>query len=149
MVELVNPQTGELHLIGIVRKPRFKVPFVLLFQKELLTVLKTVGRDLSGVQWSVLLLIMATTPFGNVSEKYVTELAAELDHPRSVVSKAITVLVGRQLITRTAGEGSRPAKLMLDPHLAFRGNVRERSEIIGTAWPWPARPEVEDPEAAA
>ncbi len=151
MVELVNPQTGELHLVGIVKKPRHKLPFVCLFQEELLTVVKTAGRDLSGGEWLVLCLVMATIPFGNVTEQYVTEMAEQLGNDRSTTSRALAVLQAHQLIHRTPGKGRRPAKVMLDPRLAFRGNVRERCKAMNSEWPWPEqrpRPIKSDPAGA-
>lgn len=130
MPEYANVQTGEIHLVGIVKRPRHTETFSMLFQKPLLQLLGDKELRLSALEWKLLLLLMGSMEYANTLDTHISELAAAIGHERSAVSKALTKLEGAGLIYREDMPGTRPRRIHVSPELAFRGGFRQRAAAL-------------------
>ncbi|MGV8965371.1 MAG: MarR family transcriptional regulator [Cellulomonas sp.] len=147
----LDTDTGEIRAIAIIVKPRHKTRFTIVFQHELLVLLTGAGADLTALEWKILLHQIATTGYSNTSETYVKEIADALHHDRSAVSKALHTLEERKLIRRSPNHGNRPSTITLNPHVVFRGNIKERIALMKTGWfrPTLPTPDIEQTEELA
>ena len=135
MPEFVNTETGEVHLVAIAQRRLHTQPFVMLFQDTTLDLLLNRGRTLTALEWRVLIYMLATATYVNNVEGYICEIATELGHDRSSVSKALRVLEKLELIHRGLSIGNRPQPMQIDPNLAFRGTATQRGEMLQHGWP--------------
>ncbi|HEX2075368.1 MAG TPA: helix-turn-helix domain-containing protein [Geodermatophilus sp.] len=77
-------------------------PFTMIFCDALLALLCTVGRrhedddPMRPVHWRVLLYLLASAEYKNRLDRFVTEIADELNNDRSTVSKALDLLEERE-----------------------------------------------------
>ena len=166
MYTLINTLTGEIHVIApdhplvtelftddhtipaVTRAPAH--PFVMVFQKTLLDFVLPCRvplagvhgevpavRNLSGLEWKVLLYLLASTnPNGFVKNASVKNIAAKLSHDRSSVSHALTTLTDRGFIQRPKPTDGGPVLIEINPHLAFRRALKNRSDTL-TRWKKP------------
>jgi DNA-binding MarR family transcriptional regulator len=138
--QLQDVETGEtLHTLTPQIK-RHKQPFTMVFCDPLLSLLCTEGRrhdDDSGmtlVHLRVLLYLLASTGYENRLERFVIEIADDLGHDRSTVSKALDLLEERELIRRTPAAAGRPFTIDVHPALAFRGRTGQRARVLRELW---------------
>ena len=110
---LQDVETEEVLHVLTPKIRRHRQPFTMIFCDALLALLSTEGRrdeDDSGmtlVHLRVLLYLLGSTEYENRLERFVTEIADDLGHDRSTVSKALDFLEERDLIRRTsAGPGA-------------------------------------------
>lgn len=134
MPKYQNIETGEIHLVGIVRRPRHRDGFGLVFQEPLLNLLGDAERRLSALEWRLLLYLIATMEYENIIDAHIGELAEGIGHERSAVSKALTKLEGHRLVRREDMPGSRPRRIRVNPDLAFRGNASQRGAAKRDFW---------------
>lgn len=130
MPELADTQTGEVHYVGIIKRPRHTKPFTLVFQDALLELLKGPARQLSGLELKVLLHLVAVADYGNTIDRYNWEMARDLGAGPASISRALTSLASVGLIRRETTSGGRPNRIHLSPEVAFRGNVKQRASAL-------------------
>ncbi|GAB3069269.1 replication/maintenance protein RepL [Pedococcus soli] len=130
MPEYANVETGEIHLVGIVKRPRHTETFSLLFQKPLLHLLSDKELRLSALDWKLLLLLLSSMEYENTLDAHISELAEGIGHERSAVSKALTKLERAGLIKRQDMGGTRPRRILVDPALVFRGTFGQRAAAL-------------------
>jgi len=96
--------TGDVHVVGIVRKPRHSEAFTMMWCQPLDALLRTEGRrhpDDSPLRLSdlrVLLHLVANCEYRNVFEGYIAEIARSLKCDRSTVRSALDALSERDLV---------------------------------------------------
>lgn len=134
MPKFQNIETGEIHLVGVVRRPRHPEGFGLVFQQPLLDLLEDAERRLSALEWRLFLYLVAVMGYDNVVDVHISELADGIGHERSAVSKALTKLEGHRLIRRQDMPGGRPRRIKLNPQLVFRGNASQRGAAMRDFW---------------
>lgn len=130
MPKFQNIETGEIHLVGVVRRPRHPEGFGLVFQQPLVDLIEDGERRLSALEWRLLLYLVAVMGYENIIDAHIGELAHGIGHERSAVSKALTKLEGHGLIRRESMPGGRPRRIRLNPELVFRGNASQRGAAI-------------------
>lgn len=130
MPELADTQTGEVHYVGIIKRPRHTEPFTFLFQDALLDLLKGPARQLTALELKVLLHLIAVADYGNTIDRYNSEIARDLGAEPASVSRALTALTSVGLIRRETTPGRRPTRIHLSPVVAFRGNVKQRASAL-------------------
>jgi hypothetical protein len=137
---LQDVETEEVLHVLTPKIRRHRQPFTMIFCDALLALLCTEGRrdeDDSGmtlVHLRVLLYLLGSTEYENRLERFVTEIADDLDHDRSTVSKALDFLEERDLIRRTSGGPGRPFMIDVHPALAFRGKAGQRAAVLREQW---------------
>ena len=137
---LQDVETEEVLHVLTPKIRRHRQPFTMIFCDALLALLSTEGRrdeDDSGmtlVHLRVLLYLLGSTEYENRLERFVTEVADDLDHDRSTVSKALDFLEERDLIRRTSAGTGRPFTIDVHPALAFRGRTGQRARVLRELW---------------
>jgi hypothetical protein len=137
---LEDMETGEVIHAVFPKVRRHRQPFTMIFCDALLALLSTEGRrhqDDSGmtlVHLRVLLYLLGSTEYENRLERFVTEIAYDLEHDRSTVSKALDFLEERDLIRRTPAAPGRPFTIDVHPALAFRGRAGQRAAVLRERW---------------
>ncbi len=137
---LQDVETEEVLHVLTPKIRRHGQPFTMIFCDALLALLCTEGRrdeDDSGmtlVHLRVLLYLLGSTEYENRLERFVTEIADDLDHDRSTVSKALDFLEERNLIRRTSAGSGRPFMIDVHPALAFRGKAGQRAAVLREQW---------------
>ncbi len=138
--QLQDVETEEVLHVLTPKIRRHRQPFTMIFCDALLALLCTEGRrdeDDSGmtlVHLRVLLYLLGSTEYENRLERFVTEIADDLDHDRSTVSKALDFLEERDLIRRTSAGARRPFVIDVHPALAFRGKAGQRAAVLREHW---------------
>ncbi len=130
MPQYANVETGEIQLVGVIKRPRHKESFSLLFQEALLALLADTNLRLSALEWKLLLLLISSMEYENTLDAHISELAGRIGHERSAVSKALTKLEGAGLIKRQDMGGTRPRRILVDPALVFRGTSGQRAAAL-------------------
>lgn len=130
MPEYANVETGEIHLVGVIKRPRHTEAFSLLFQEALLALLADTNLRLSALEWKLLLLLISSMEYENTLDAHISELAEGIGHERSAVSKALTKLEGAGLIKRQHMGGTRPRRILVDPAFVFRGTFGQRAAAL-------------------
>ena len=133
-LRLRNEETGQLHIVAKVRYAKHSEPFTILFREEMVALLSGVGSTMSGSEWKLFLYLLAQMDFGNSIERHIKELAEGLVCDRSSVSRALPRLEELGLIRRDDAVGNRPRRIVVDPHVAFRGTVKQRDEVMRQGW---------------
>ena len=137
---LQDVETEEVLHVLTPKIRRHRQPFTMIFCDALLALLCSEGRrneDDSGmtlVHLRVLLYLLGSTEYENRLERYVTEIADDLEHDRSTVSKALDLLEERDLIRRTSAGAGRPFTIDVHPALAFRGKAGQRAAVLREQW---------------
>jgi hypothetical protein len=137
---LQDVETDEVLHVLTPKVRRHRQPFTMIFCDALLALLGTEGRrhvDDSGmtlVHLRVLLYLLGATGYENRLERFVTEIADDLKHDRSTVSKALDFLEERHLIRRTTNGPGRPFTVDVHPALAFRGKAGQRAAVLHEHW---------------
>ncbi|MGR7027237.1 hypothetical protein [Geodermatophilus sp. URMC 62] len=143
---LKDLDTDEVHYIAVRAVPRHRQAFTLLFCAPLLMLLRTEGRRHEGdeplrpVHLRVLLYLVATCGYENQVQRHVSDIADDLGHDRSTVSRALLALRERALV-RTESVAGRPLTIHLHPALCFRGKPAQRAAALRDHWddaPMPA-----------
>lgn len=138
---LVDLETEEIVHVAFPRVRRHHQPFTLLFGDALLALLSTEGRrdeqdkPMRPVHWRVLLYLLASMGYENRLERYVSEIADDLDNDRSTVSKALQSLEDRDLLYVEPRRSGRPLVIHVHPALAFRGKPGQRAAVLSGVWP--------------
>jgi len=130
MPKYKNVETGEVHLVGVIKRPRHTEAFSLFFQDQLLDLLGDRKLRLSALEWKLLLLLISSMEYENTLDAHISELASDIGHERSAVSKALTKLEVAGLIQRQKMGGTRPRRIRVDPALAFRGTFGQRAAAL-------------------
>jgi hypothetical protein len=137
---LEDVETGEVIHAVFPRVRRHRQPFTMVFCDALLALLHSEGRRHEGdtgmtlVHLRVLLYILGSSAYENRLERFVTEIADDLDHDRSTVSRALDFLEERDLIRRTSTGQGRPFTIDVHPALAFRGKAGQRAAVLHAHW---------------
>ena len=135
MPTLRDVDSGELHIVGVVKRPLHKQPFTMIFREELAALITDDCAQLSKLQWKLFLYLVAIVEFENVVEISITDLAKAIGHDRSSISRALCDLEALELIHREPARGTRPRRILLNPHLVFRGRQPQRSQMLKSGWP--------------
>ena len=130
MPEYANVETGEIHLVGVIKRPRHREAFSLFFREPLLELLADTHVRFSALEWKLLLLLISSMEYENTLDAHISELADRIGHERSAVSKALTKLEGAGLIKRQDMGGTRPRRILVDPVLVFRGTFGQRAAAL-------------------
>ncbi|SOC50159.1 MarR family protein [Blastococcus aggregatus] len=137
---LQDVETEEVIHVLTPKVRRHRQPFTMVFCDALLALLCTEGRrhpddtGLTLVHVRVLLYLLASAEYENRLERFVIEIADDLKHDRSTVSKALDLLEERELIRRTPNGHGRPFIIDIHPALAFRGKAGQRAAVLHECW---------------
>lgn len=137
---LQDVETEEVLHVLTPKVRRHRQPFTMVFCGALLALLCTEGRrhedddPMRPVHWRVLLYLLASTEYENRLDRFVTEIAEDLDNDRSTVSKALDFLEERHLIRKTSNGPGRPFTIDVHPALAFRGKAGQRAAVLHQLW---------------
>lgn len=126
-MKVMEVETGKLHLVGIMTRPKNAGGFVMVWQDELARLLAGAGK-LRASQWRVLLQLWADAGYGNVVEFFVTDLAREVAQHRVAVGRALRELEAKGLIRTVEVRRGRPRVYLLNPDLVFRGKEQQRRD---------------------
>lgn len=126
-------ETGELHVVGIVRKERHKELFTMMFTKPLLEALDRKNAKLTALELRVLLTLWAECDYGNTIEFLVKDLAADAGGHRVDVGRAVKQLEQWDFLRRTGGRRGGEGRYLLNPDLTFRGLPKQRRQAQA-AW---------------
>ena len=143
---LQDMETEEVIHVLTPKIRRHKQPFTMIFCDALLALLCTEGRsdtDDSGltlVHLRVLLYLLGSVEYKNRLERFVIEIADDLKHDRSTVSKALDLLEEREIIRRTPNGHGRPFTIDVHPALAFRGKAGQCAAVLHERWADVRRP---------
>src|SRR3954452_16208740 len=138
--QLPDVETGETLYALTPKIRRHQQPFTMVFCDALLSLLRTEGRrqdhdsPLTLVHLRVLLYLLGSTGYENRLERFVIDIAEDLGHDRSTVSKALDLLEERELIRRTPAAPGRPFTIDVHPALAFRGRTGQRARVLRELW---------------
>lgn len=137
---LRDVETEEVVHVAFPKVRRHHQPFTLLFGDAMLGLLRSEGRTdtenkpMRPVDWQLLLYVVASAEYENRLERYVTEIAEELDKDRSTISRALQSLESRELIYVEPRRPGRPLTIHLHPALAFRGKAGQRAAVLHEQW---------------
>lgn len=140
MPKLRDVDSGELHIVGVMKKPLHKQPFTMIFREELAALITDSSTQLSALQWKLLMYLIAIVEYENAADLSITDLAKAIRHDRSSVSRALRDLEALELIHREPSRGTRPRRILLDPRLVFRGREPQRAQMLKAGWPPAAVP---------
>jgi hypothetical protein len=135
MPRLRDLDSGELHYVGVMKRRRHKEPFTMIFCEELARLIADQSAQLSQLQWKLFMYLLAIVEYENVVEASVVELAQAVECDRSSASRALRALEALALIHREPARGTRPRRILLDPHLVFRGVEPQRARMLAAGWP--------------
>lgn len=138
MPRLRDVDSGELHIVGVMKRRLHKDPFTMVFCEELAALITDADAQMSQLQWKVLMYLIAVVEYENAVDITITDIARAIGHDRSSVSRALRRLEALDLVHRVTGRGTR-RQILLDPHLVFRGREPQRAQMLKAGWP-PALP---------
>jgi hypothetical protein len=118
--DLVDKRTGEKYHTLTPVNPKFKKEWLAMFQESLELI--SADKDLSGYTLRVFLALLARLDFENYICIPHTNIASITRIARPHVSKAISLLVEKEIIFKREGIGNINA-YKLNPNIGWKGKV--------------------------
>lgn len=125
-MKLVDVTTGDIHLVGVVKRPRQRHSFAMVFQDRLAWIVSEGGPDLRTRHFRVLCLLLARSEFENWCAMSVSDIARALRAQRSSTSTVLNELEQFGLVQRHYPRPGFAACFRIDPNFAWRGDARTR-----------------------
>lgn len=127
-----DPSTGAIYSkvnanwIANRIRPKIKENFMLAFQQEFADLAE---KRLSGMEYSVLLFLLASVDYDCTTSIHQKEIAERLNCKKQVISRAVLRLKEEELIKFYYKRGY-SSTYFVNPYLCIRGNEKNRKEII-------------------
>lgn len=117
----------NITMIAGKRRPKIKEDFMFAFLNEFALLAE---KKLTGVEYSVLLLLLSKIDYECEVDISQQELASQLKCQQQVISRAILKLEKEDLIQRPMNKKGRQCIYLLNPRLCIRGDEKNRTLIM-------------------